>query len=169
MQDYAYNPTKAEELLTSIGWKRGADNMWVDDKGEPVVLEADAALDRHEVADVEGGLGDGQREDAGGRGGELYAQRATAQHDRGIDRGVQDGVDLQQDGAGGGHRPAADVGLAGDEAGHATGPQHQQAAALAKEAFATGKTIRQICREKGVLPEDQLEKALDPWRMSQPG
>jgi len=46
---------------------------------------------------------------------------------------------------------------------------YQQAAALAKEAFATGKTIRQICREKGVLPEDQLEKALDPWRMSQPG
>ena len=43
-----------------------------------------------------------------------------------------------------------------------------QAAALAKEAFATGKTIRELCREKNVLPEDQLEKALDPWRMTKP-
>ena len=46
---------------------------------------------------------------------------------------------------------------------------YQQAAALAKEAFQTGKTIRQLCREKRVLPEEQLEKALDPWRMTKPG
>jgi fumarate hydratase class II len=45
---------------------------------------------------------------------------------------------------------------------------YQQAAALAKEAFQTGKTIRQLCREKGVLPEDQLDQALDPWRMTGP-
>jgi len=45
---------------------------------------------------------------------------------------------------------------------------YEQAAALAKEAFQTGKTIRQLCREKKVLPEDQLEKALDPWRMTKP-
>jgi fumarate hydratase class II len=45
---------------------------------------------------------------------------------------------------------------------------YERAAALAKEAFATGKTIRQLCREKNVLPPDQLEKALDPWRMTQP-
>jgi fumarate hydratase class II len=45
---------------------------------------------------------------------------------------------------------------------------YQQAAALAKEAFAAGKTIRELCREKQVLPEDQLEKALDPWRMTKP-
>jgi fumarate hydratase class II len=46
---------------------------------------------------------------------------------------------------------------------------YQQAAALAKEAFATGKTIRELCREKKILPDDELEKALDPWRMTRPG
>jgi fumarate hydratase, class II len=46
---------------------------------------------------------------------------------------------------------------------------YQQAAALAKEAFASGKTIRELCRERGVLSEDQLEQALDPWRMTKPG
>jgi len=45
---------------------------------------------------------------------------------------------------------------------------YEQSAALAKEAFATGKTIRELCREKKILPEDQLEKALDPWRMRKP-
>lgn len=45
---------------------------------------------------------------------------------------------------------------------------YQQAAALAKEAFKTGKTIRELCRKKQVLPEDQLETALDPWRMTKP-
>jgi fumarate hydratase class II len=44
-----------------------------------------------------------------------------------------------------------------------------QAAALAKEAFATGKTIRDLCVEKKVLPADQLAQALDPWRMTKPG
>jgi fumarate hydratase class II len=45
---------------------------------------------------------------------------------------------------------------------------YEQAAALAKEAFHTGQTIRQLCREKNVLPEDQLREALDPWRMTKP-
>jgi fumarate hydratase, class II len=45
---------------------------------------------------------------------------------------------------------------------------YERAAALAKEAFAAGKTIRQLCREKGVLPEEQLNAALDPWRMTGP-
>ncbi len=43
---------------------------------------------------------------------------------------------------------------------------YERAAALAKEAFETGKTIRQLCVEKSVLPEAELEKALDPWRMT---
>ena len=43
-----------------------------------------------------------------------------------------------------------------------------QAAAIAKEAFHTGKTVRQVCLEKGVLPPEQLEAALDPWRMTRP-
>ncbi|MCE5266311.1 MAG: class II fumarate hydratase [Planctomycetaceae bacterium] len=46
---------------------------------------------------------------------------------------------------------------------------YERAAALAKEAFATGKTIRELCREKKVLPPDQLDEALDPWRMTRPG
>ncbi|NLE36678.1 MAG: class II fumarate hydratase [Pirellulaceae bacterium] len=45
---------------------------------------------------------------------------------------------------------------------------YQKAAELAKEAFATGKTIRELCREKNVLPEEQLDEALNPWRMTEP-
>jgi fumarate hydratase, class II len=45
---------------------------------------------------------------------------------------------------------------------------YERAAALAKEAFKTGKTIRQLCLEQKVLPEDVLAKALDPWRMTEP-
>ena len=41
-------------------------------------------------------------------------------------------------------------------------------AELAKEAFKTGKTIRELCREKSVLPEDRLNEALDPWRATEP-
>ena len=45
---------------------------------------------------------------------------------------------------------------------------YEEAAALAKEAFETGKTIRQLCREKNILPEKQLEDVLDPRRMTRP-
>jgi len=45
---------------------------------------------------------------------------------------------------------------------------YERAAALAKEAFKTGKTIRQLCEEQNVLPKDQLDEALDPWRMTKP-
>jgi fumarate hydratase class II len=45
---------------------------------------------------------------------------------------------------------------------------YDQAAELAKEAFETGKTIRQLCREKSILPDEQLSEALDPWRMTRP-
>jgi fumarate hydratase class II len=45
---------------------------------------------------------------------------------------------------------------------------YERAAALAKEALETGKTIRQLCREKQLLPEQQLDEALDPWRMTRP-
>ena len=45
---------------------------------------------------------------------------------------------------------------------------YEKAAALAKKAFATGKTIRQLCREEGVLPEQTLAAALDPWSMTEP-
>ncbi|MEM9944028.1 MAG: lyase family protein, partial [Planctomycetota bacterium] len=45
---------------------------------------------------------------------------------------------------------------------------YEKAAKLAKEAFATGKTIRQLCIEQEVLPEDQLQAALDPMSMTEP-
>jgi fumarate hydratase class II len=45
---------------------------------------------------------------------------------------------------------------------------YEKAAALAKEAFKTGKTIRQLCQEQKVLPDDVLSKALDPMSMTQP-
>ena len=45
---------------------------------------------------------------------------------------------------------------------------YEKAASLAKEAFASGKTIRQLCQEKNVLPEKQLTEALDPMRMTEP-
>ena len=45
---------------------------------------------------------------------------------------------------------------------------YERAAALAKEAFKTGKTIRELCREQSVLPEAALKEALDPWSMTEP-
>lgn len=42
------------------------------------------------------------------------------------------------------------------------------ASKLAKEAFASGKTIRQLCLEKEVLPADVLQRALDPFSMTKP-
>lgn len=45
---------------------------------------------------------------------------------------------------------------------------YEKAAKLAKEAFATGKTIRELCREEGILPEATLSEALDPMSMTEP-
>jgi len=45
---------------------------------------------------------------------------------------------------------------------------YEQAAALAKEAFKTGKTIRELCLEKKILPEAELQKVLDPRKMIRP-
>ena len=45
---------------------------------------------------------------------------------------------------------------------------YEMASKLAKEAFETGKTIRELCREKGVMPEQTLKEALDPWTMTEP-
>lgn len=45
---------------------------------------------------------------------------------------------------------------------------YERAAALAKEAFKSGKTIRELCVEQEVLPIDDLNKALDPMRMTEP-
>ncbi len=45
---------------------------------------------------------------------------------------------------------------------------YEKAAALAKEAFKTGKTIRELCIEQNVLPPETLEEALDPMKMTRP-
>jgi fumarate hydratase class II len=45
---------------------------------------------------------------------------------------------------------------------------YEKAAALAKQAFKSGKTIRELCQEQNILPADQLAKALDPWSMTEP-
>jgi len=42
------------------------------------------------------------------------------------------------------------------------------AAKLAREAFRTGKTIRELVREQGILPENTLRESLDAWRMTEP-
>jgi fumarate hydratase, class II len=46
---------------------------------------------------------------------------------------------------------------------------YDRAAEIAKESARTGKTVREICREKKVLLENELEGALDPVAMTQPG
>ncbi len=45
---------------------------------------------------------------------------------------------------------------------------YEKAAKLTKEAFASGKTIRQLCQEQKLLPEETLREALDPFRMTEP-
>lgn len=42
---------------------------------------------------------------------------------------------------------------------------YNNAADLAHEAYRTGKTIRTMLVEKGVLPADEIDRILDPWRM----
>src|SRR6478736_47021 len=46
---------------------------------------------------------------------------------------------------------------------------YDRAAEIAKESARTGKTVREICREKKVLQENDLESALDPIAMTEPG
>lgn len=45
---------------------------------------------------------------------------------------------------------------------------YEKAAEVAKEAFRSGKTVRQVCEERQLLPENELQVALDPWRMTRP-
>lgn len=45
---------------------------------------------------------------------------------------------------------------------------YEKASKLTKEAFATGKTIRQLCTEQGIVSPEDLATALDPMRMTEP-
>ena len=46
---------------------------------------------------------------------------------------------------------------------------YDESANIAKEAFASGRTVREVARERGVLPEDDLARALDPRGMTEGG
>ena len=46
---------------------------------------------------------------------------------------------------------------------------YDNAAAIAKEASASGSTVREIAREKGVLSDEELDRVLDPLSMTKPG
>ena len=46
---------------------------------------------------------------------------------------------------------------------------YDAAAAIAKEAYASGRTIREVAREQTELSEDDLDRALDPEAMTKPG
>jgi len=46
---------------------------------------------------------------------------------------------------------------------------YDAAAEIAKESVRTGKTVRELCREKGVLPEAELAEALDPRGQTEGG
>jgi fumarate hydratase, class II len=46
---------------------------------------------------------------------------------------------------------------------------YDRAAEIAKESARTGKTVRELCQEKKILPEKELNAALDPVGMTEPG
>jgi fumarate hydratase class II len=46
---------------------------------------------------------------------------------------------------------------------------YDQAAAVAKEALATGRTLREIVLERKLLDPTLLDQALDPSHMTKPG
>jgi fumarate hydratase class II len=45
---------------------------------------------------------------------------------------------------------------------------YDKAAEIAKESFKTGKTVRQVAQERKLMSDVELDKALDPKRMTQP-
>ncbi len=45
LNQYAYDPKKAEALLTGIGFKKGSDGVWVDDKGKKMEFELSVPAD----------------------------------------------------------------------------------------------------------------------------
>jgi fumarate hydratase class II len=43
---------------------------------------------------------------------------------------------------------------------------YDTAASISEEAFATGKTVFEVCRERQILPEKELTRLLDPIRLT---
>ena len=46
---------------------------------------------------------------------------------------------------------------------------YDRAAAIAKQAYATGRTVREIAYEESGLTREQVDEALDPRRQTVPG
>jgi len=46
---------------------------------------------------------------------------------------------------------------------------YDAAASIAKESYASGRTVREVALAHKVLAPDKLAKILDPWRMTEPG
>jgi fumarate hydratase class II len=46
---------------------------------------------------------------------------------------------------------------------------YDAAAKIANESYATGKTVRQVALEQQVLPEEELNRVLDPRQMTERG
>ena len=46
---------------------------------------------------------------------------------------------------------------------------YEVAARLAREAILSGRSIRELCIEEGVLTEQELALILDPYEMTHPG
>jgi fumarate hydratase, class II len=46
---------------------------------------------------------------------------------------------------------------------------YDEAAAIAKEAYSTGRTVREVASAKGVLSPQELEATLDPWSQTEGG
>ena len=46
---------------------------------------------------------------------------------------------------------------------------YDQAASVAKEAFTTGRTLREVVLARGLLDAQTLERAFEPMAMTRPG
>ena len=46
---------------------------------------------------------------------------------------------------------------------------YDKAAALAKQAAESGRTIREVVQASGLLPDDEIDRLLDPRPMTEPG
>jgi fumarate hydratase class II len=46
---------------------------------------------------------------------------------------------------------------------------YDKAAAISKEAYATGRTVREVAKEWKVLPDDEIDELLDFRKMTEPG
>ncbi len=44
---------------------------------------------------------------------------------------------------------------------------YDKAAVIAKEAFESGRTVREVASAMQVLPQEELDRALDPWEMTE--